>query len=100
LEALNDVHLIGMRRAVIVDESAIAQPDRVDHELVAFVMADRFAVPGRLHMLRMWYVQINVARLGVELVDVDDHLGRLNEVDGLATIIDVEAGNTGGPASF
>src|SRR5580704_4240314 len=100
LEALDDMKLLGMGRAVIVDESAIAQPDRVDHELVAFVMADRLAVPGWLHMLRMRYVQIDVTGLGIELVDVDDHLGRLDEMDGLAAIIDVEAGNTGGPASL
>src|SRR5215831_7734569 len=73
LEALDNVHLFGMWGAIIVDERAVIQSDRVDNQLVAFVMAHGFAVPRRRHVLRMRYVQIDMAYLGVKLVDVHDH---------------------------
>src|SRR5258706_3455619 len=42
LEALDHVQLLGVRRAVIVDKGARVDPDRVDDELVALPMPDRF----------------------------------------------------------
>src|SRR5207244_13481886 len=40
-----DVQLLGVRRAVDVDERPVVQADSIDDEGVAFVMADRLAVP-------------------------------------------------------
>src|SRR6266436_1941018 len=45
LEALDDVHLFGMRSAIIVDKRPVIQSDGVDHQLVALVMPHGFAVP-------------------------------------------------------
>ena len=42
---LDDVELVGMRRAEIVDSRPVIQADRVDYQRVAFVMADRLTVP-------------------------------------------------------
>ena len=42
--ALDDVQLFGVRRAVDVGGGLGVQPDRIDDEAVAFVMADRFAI--------------------------------------------------------
>jgi len=100
LEALDDVNLVGVRRAVIVDERPVIEPDGIDDQLVAFVVTDGFAVPRRRHLLRMRHVQIDVPYLGIELVDDDDHLGRLDEMNGLAAVIDIEAGNACRPASL
>jgi hypothetical protein len=65
-ETFDDVNLIGMGRAVIIDGRAVVQPDGVDDERIAFVMTDRFSVPGRFQMLGMRHVQINVAHLRVQ----------------------------------
>src|SRR6202158_6519306 len=53
MEALDDVKLRGMRRLEAVDGGPGIEPDGVDDKRVGFVMADRFAVPGRLHVRRM-----------------------------------------------
>ena len=41
---LDDVKLLAMRRAVIVDEGLGVLTDRIDYQRVAFVMADRLPV--------------------------------------------------------
>src|ERR1051326_7488168 len=46
-EALNDVKLSGVRRAIAVHECLVVLADSIDHKRVAFVMADRFSVQGR-----------------------------------------------------
>jgi hypothetical protein len=40
------VELLGVWRAVIVDERPVIEADRVDDERVTFVVADRLAVIG------------------------------------------------------
>ena len=42
--ALRDVELLGVRRAVRVDDGLAVLPDGVDYERVAFVVPDRLAV--------------------------------------------------------
>src|ERR1700730_726106 len=49
-KALDDVQLLGMWRAEIIDERLVIQPDRIDHQRVALVATDRLAVPGRSHI--------------------------------------------------
>jgi hypothetical protein len=49
-------------------------------------------------MRRMRHVQLDMAYLWVELVDDDDRLGRLNEMNGLAAVIDIDGRNTRWPA--
>src|SRR5262245_9230990 len=43
--ALHHMQLLAMWCAVVVDERLGVEPDRVDHQRVAFVVADGFAVP-------------------------------------------------------
>src|SRR5262249_33091722 len=69
-EALDDVKLFRVRRAEAIDPGALVDADRVDDEGVAFVVADRFAVPGRLQVRRMLVGQIDVADL---LLAREDH---------------------------
>src|SRR5260370_8330197 len=46
----------------------------------------------------MRHVQIDMAHLRIKLVDVYDHLRRLNEMHRLAAVVDVEARNARRPA--
>jgi hypothetical protein len=78
-EALDDMQLLGMRGSVSIDERLVVHPDCVDDERVALVMADRLAVPGRLRIGRMGYVEIDVPDLFVARIDQDDFTGRLVE---------------------
>src|SRR5205823_6178190 len=52
LEPLHDVDLVGVRCLIIVDERFVIEPDGVDDELVALIMADRLSVPRRLQVFR------------------------------------------------
>ena len=53
LPALHHVELVGMRRAVIVDEGLGRNADGVDDQRVAvLVVADQLSVPGGLHLLQ------------------------------------------------
>ena len=45
-EALDHVELLGVRREVIVDEGAGGEADRIDHQRIAFVVADGVAEPA------------------------------------------------------
>src|ERR1700720_3404789 len=53
VKALDDVKLFGVRRSESVDERPVVESYGVDDECIAFVAADGFAVPGRLHIGRM-----------------------------------------------
>jgi hypothetical protein len=44
---LDDMELLGMRRAVKIEDRVSVLSNRVDDERVALVMSDRFSVPGR-----------------------------------------------------
>src|SRR6266446_81144 len=93
--ALGDVKLVGMRRSVIVDDRNLArlQPDRIDDENVAFVMADRFAEPGRFHFRRMLLVQPHVAHQMIALIDDEDAVLALRKLHGFAQIDDLRYPN-------
>src|SRR5215510_9534426 len=81
LPALGDMQLFGMRRAVGIDECLGSEPDGVDHERVtAFIMANRFAVPGWLRLLRMRCIEVDAANLLIARVEHQHQLRRLNEV--------------------
>ena len=51
VEALDHVKLLGVRRLKAVDGGPRVEPNGVDDQRVAFVMADRLAVPGRLDQM-------------------------------------------------
>src|SRR5258706_13437075 len=81
LPAFDDVKLLGMGRAVVVDVGLVVKPDSVDHECVVLVIADGFAVPRWLRIGRMRYVKIDAANLLVTRMDHQDFLGSLYEED-------------------
>src|SRR5262249_46996527 len=60
MPAFDHVQLFGMRRAEGIDHGFCVLSDRVHHQRIAFVMADRFSVPRGFGVGRMGYVQINV----------------------------------------
>src|SRR5262245_35287031 len=81
LPTLGDMQLFGMRRAVGIDECLGSEPDGVDHERVtAFILADRFAVPRWLRLLRMRCIEVDAANLLIARVQHQHQLRRLNEV--------------------
>src|SRR5882762_5524345 len=63
VEALDHVKLLGVRRPESVYECPVVKPDRVDDERIAFVVADGFAVPGCLDVVRMPVCQIDSANV-------------------------------------
>src|SRR5262245_38172124 len=79
LEPLDDVELLGMRRAPVVDGRLAVQSDGIDDERVAFIVADGFAVPGRLGIRRVLAVHIDAPHGVVALPDQIDHVLRLDE---------------------
>src|SRR6516162_10516257 len=82
LEALYHMQLRGVRRAVGIDKRLVVHADRVDHERVAaLVMADRFAVPGRLEACTVGPVQIDAAHAVVGLLNDPDLLRLLHEIE-------------------
>src|SRR5215475_13630892 len=44
--AFRDVQLVGMWRAIIVEERLVVKANGIDNERIALVMANRFSVPG------------------------------------------------------
>ena len=46
-----------------IDKGLVTQSDGVDNERIAFIVADRFAVPGNPGFLGMGYVEIYPADL-------------------------------------
>ena len=60
-EAFHHMQLVGMRRAIGIHEGLVVKPDGVDHQRVAFVMPDRFSVPGRFWIAGVGHVEPDVA---------------------------------------
>src|SRR6266545_4977137 len=92
------MQLVAMRRAEIVDEGLVVEADGVDHQRVAFVVADGLAIPGWLHMGRMRHIQIDPPHIVVVLMQHPDLLGGLDEEQRLRRRQD-EARNAGCPAA-
>jgi len=82
-KTLDDVQLVGVRRAVIVDEAqrVVEQRNGIDDQRIAFVVADGFAVPAGLWVFRMRHIQIDVPRLIIAAPDDQNFFGRLDEKD-------------------
>ena len=51
-EAFDHMQLVAVRRAIGIYEGLSVLPDGVDHERIAFVVSDRFSVPGRFYPRR------------------------------------------------
>src|SRR6267154_2993776 len=85
LPALHHVKVLGMRRAVIVEETVrvLDEADGVDDKLAVLVTAYGLAEPTRLWIFAVLAVEIDAAHLLVPLPDDPDLLRRLNEVNGL-----------------
>src|SRR6516162_11578027 len=73
------MELVAVRRAKIVDESLVVEPNRIDHERVTLIMPHRFAVPGWFWVGRMWHVQIYAPHIIIVLRNHRDLLRCLNE---------------------
>src|ERR1700730_5658863 len=74
LPALDYVQMFAVRGAVVVYEGLLILPDGIDHERVALTMADRLAVPGRLWICGMGYVEIDAPHLCIARKDHRDLL--------------------------
>jgi hypothetical protein len=70
--------------------------DRVDHERIAFVMADRFPVIGGLRVRRMRHVEIDAAHLRVARIHHPHLFGRLQEEQRLEAADQHEGGRARG----
>src|SRR5258708_27118069 len=77
--ALHDVQLLRVGRTVIIDEGLRILADGVDHERVALIAADGFAVPGWRQIFRMGRVHVDVSHLLIHLPDHGDLLRRLEK---------------------
>src|SRR5258708_32398629 len=95
LPALDAVQLFAVRGAIVIDESLVIEANCVDHERVAFIMADRFAIPGRLWSRRMEPVDIDAPYLRVARKDHRDLFRCLEEIDRLETTVRHEGRNAG-----
>src|SRR3954462_2525984 len=96
--ALHDMELVAVRRAKIVDEGACVLSDGIDHQPLAFVMPDRFSVPGWFRVLRVWNIQVDMAHGLIALADGEHFLGRLYEENRLHNTIHSD-GHSGRPAA-
>ena len=63
VEALDDVKLLGVRRAESVHPRPVIESDRIDDKRIAFVTADGFAIPGWLDVRGMLVRQVDVANV-------------------------------------
>src|SRR5215469_12564081 len=63
VEALDHVQLFGVWRPEAVDKRPVIESDGIDNERIAFVVADRFAVPGCLGVLRMLVGEVDAANV-------------------------------------
>src|SRR5689334_22338455 len=70
-----------MRSEIIVHKSPLIDPDRVDHQSIALVVADGFAEPGGLRMRGMILVQEDVTYLMILCPDHHHFPGSLHEID-------------------
>src|SRR5262245_59049305 len=80
LEALDEMELLRVRVAHLIEPRLVVKSDRVDHKRVAvFVVADRMAPPLRIGIIGMLLVQPDDAEEGTDLVQDVNGLWRLNE---------------------
>src|ERR1700730_3887770 len=80
LEALHDVELGRVGRTEIVDISPVVKVYGVDHQRVTvFIMPDGFAVPRRLRIGGVGYVQVDVMQLEVLSPNHHHFVRRLNK---------------------
>src|SRR5438105_2418424 len=80
VKALDDMKLLGVRRAESVHPGPFIDSDGVDDQRIAFVMADGFAIPGRLDVLGMLVRQVDAANI-IEACQYHHHFLRpLNEI--------------------
>src|SRR6266567_5064128 len=95
------MHLSRMRCAVIVGKGLVGLANRIDDKrIAAFVMADRFSVPGRFRILRMPHIQIDVAHLRPGLHDDRNFVWPLIDEKRRAHDVRIKGRNTGWPATF
>src|SRR5947207_14666950 len=95
--ALHDMDLIGMWRSETIGFRLVVQSYRVDHQRIAFVMADRFAVPGFRRVLGVLYIHVDMADLAVARIDDGDFLARW-ELQHLHMVAQIQTfGNAGRP---
>ena len=94
--ALDDMQSGGVWRAEAIDYRFVVHADGVDHQRVAFVMADGIPVIGQLTR-RMRLVEIDGAGLVVALIQKHDAVGSLQHLHGSDERKHV--GHAGGPAS-
>src|SRR6516165_9375388 len=95
------MHLSGMRRAVIVGKGPVSLANGIDDEgVAAFVMADRFSVPGRFDIGRMRHVQVDMAHLRPVLHDDHNLIWQLIDEKWRANDVGIKSRNTGWPATF
>src|SRR6185503_12430400 len=101
LVAFDDMELVAVGCAVIVDEGLCRHANRVDDESVAvLIMADRVAVPGRLRIRGVLRVQPDAPDFGPTLVDHDDLVLLLEKEGRLDRGKDREARNADRPAQL
>src|SRR6267142_3247184 len=95
------MHLSGMRRAIIVGKGPVGLANGIDDEgVAAFVMADRFSVPGRFRIGRMRHVEVDMAHLRPGRHDGHDLVWPLIDEKRRAYGIGIERRNTVRPAAF
>src|SRR5580658_10298557 len=95
------MHLRGMRCAVIVGKGPVGLANGIyDEGVPAFVMADRFSVPGRFNVSRMRHIQVDMAHLRPGLHDDHNLIWSLIDEKWLAYDVSIERRNTGWPAPF
>ena len=80
VKPFDHMQFVRMRSLKTIDERAGVDADGVHHQCVAFVMADRFAIPGRAHGLGMVRRQIHMPDLMVALEQEHDLVGQLKNL--------------------
>src|ERR1700680_3785335 len=95
------MHLSGMRCAVIVGKGPVGLANGIDDEgVAAFVMADRFSVPGRFDIGRMRHIQVDMAHFRPGLHDDRNLIWPLIDEKWRAHDVGIKSRNTVGPATF
>src|SRR6202035_2403548 len=77
--AFRDVQLIGMRRAIIVEERLVVEADGIDDKRIVLVTTDRFSVPGGFRIGGVRRIQPDMPYLGVPGEDHRDFRRRLQD---------------------
>ncbi len=55
-------------------------PDGVDHQRIAFIMADGIPIPGRRHLRRMGLVQPHLTKFMIAQVEEQDFVRQLQHL--------------------